>query len=167
MFLLLPASIGFASYFILGHYSAVYAIINCLLCTVFTEWWKHQEVDLAVRWGVRNVSSIAMRNKDFWHEKKGTDPVTGEEVAFFPASKRLQRQFLQIPFAILCAIVLGSLIATCFGIEIFISEVYDGPLKSVLVRNQYSLRQRTPLTCCRYSFRRASSQPACQFSLAY
>ncbi|KAF2097207.1 DUF590-domain-containing protein [Rhizodiscina lignyota] len=133
MFLLAPAAFGFASYFLLGHYSSTYAIVNSLLCTVFTEWWKHQEVDLAVRWGVRNVSQIASRNREFKQEKVVTDPVTGEQVAFFPATKRLQRQFLQVPFAILCATVLGTLIATCFGIEIFISEVYNGPLKSVLV----------------------------------
>jgi hypothetical protein len=51
----------------------------------------------------------------------------------FPATKRLRRQLLQIPFAIAAAIVLGALIATCFGIEVFISEIYDGPLKWILV----------------------------------
>lgn len=134
MFLLFPAAIGTAAWLLLGHFSSTYAIINCLLCTLFTEWWKHQEVDLAVRWGVRNVSSIASRNKEFKHEKIITDPVTGEEVSFFPATSRLQRQFLQIPFAIVAALVLGSLLATCFGIEVFISEIYDGPLKTILVR---------------------------------
>ena len=47
--------------------------------------------------------------------------------------KRLARQALQIPFAIIAAAVLGSLICTCFSIEIFISEIYAGPFKSYLV----------------------------------
>lgn len=51
----------------------------------------------------------------------------------FPATERLKRQLLQVPFAIAAATVLGAMITTCFGIEIFISEVYNGPLKSVLV----------------------------------
>ncbi|OCL05784.1 DUF590-domain-containing protein [Glonium stellatum] len=132
-FLIFPAVFGFSCWLLLGYFSPVYAVINALWCTVFTEYWKHQEVDLGVRWGVRGVSRIDTKRKDFQHEKEITDPVTGEKVQIFPATKRLQRQLLQIPFALGAACVLGSLIATCFGIEIFISEVYDGPFKSVLV----------------------------------
>lgn len=62
-----------------------------------------------------------------------TDPVTGERVGIFPNKKRLQRQLLQVPFALAAASLLGTLIATCFGIEVFISEVYNGPLKFLLV----------------------------------
>ncbi|PBP15808.1 DUF590-domain-containing protein [Diplocarpon rosae] len=43
------------------------------------------------------------------------------------------KQLLQVPFAIGAALLLGGLIATCFGIEIFISEVYGGPFKTYLV----------------------------------
>lgn len=107
--------------------------MNAVWCIVFTEYWKHQEKDLAIRWGVRNVSSIEHKRKEFRPQKEITDPVTGEKVAFFPATERLYRQLLQIPFAMAVALVLGSLIATCFGIEIFISEIYNGPLKWILV----------------------------------
>jgi hypothetical protein len=62
-----------------------------------------------------------------------TDPVTGEQVKAYSNVTRLQRQLLTVPFALGVATVLGSLIATCFGIEVFISEVYDGPLKWLLV----------------------------------
>ena len=86
-----------------------------------------------MRWGVRNVSRIEHKRKEFKYEMETTDPVTGEKVRVFPATKRLQRQLLQIPFAIAASLLLGTLIATCFGIEIFISEIYDGPLKSILV----------------------------------
>ena len=61
------------------------------------------------------------------------DPITGETLHTFSAAKRLGRQALQIPFAILAGAVLGSLIVVCFGIEIFVSEVYSGPMKSILV----------------------------------
>ncbi|MBE7180661.1 MAG: anoctamin [Terriglobus roseus] len=148
-FLIPLAGFGVAAWLLLGKFSVFYAVVNSLACIVFTEWWKHQEVDLAVRWGVRNVSSIATRNRDFAQEKTITDPVTGEQAAFFPAAKRLRRQFLQLPFAVLCAVLLGSLIATCFGIEIFISEIYGGPLKSVLV------------SCSPYDFRRLSDACRC------
>ncbi|OJD39909.1 plasma membrane channel protein [Diplodia corticola] len=132
-FLIFPAAFGFASWLILGHFSPLYALVNALWCTVFTEWWKHQEYDLGVRWGVRGVSSIETTRRDFRHETEVQDPVTGETIRAFPVTKRFQRQLLQIPFALAAALILGSLIATCFGIEIFISEIYNGPLKTILV----------------------------------
>ncbi|CAN9138107.1 unnamed protein product [Alternaria alternata] len=132
-FLIPAAAFGFFSWLFFGSFSPIYGLASALWCTVFTEYWKHQEVDLSVRWGVKGVSKIDVRKKDFEPEKTITDPVTGEQVGFFPASKRFQRQLLQIPFAIIAACSLGAVIATCFGIEVFISEVYNGPLKSVLV----------------------------------
>jgi len=120
-------------------------------------------VDLSVRWGVKGVSKIDVRKKDFAPEKTITDPVTGEQVGFFPASKRFQRQLLQIPFAIIAACSLGAVIATCFGIEVFISEVYNGPLKSVLVSIIPDLHPRIQLISARYSFQLASSQPSTLF----
>lgn len=132
-FLIPAAAFGLFSWLFLGYFSPIYALASALWCTVFTEYWKHQEKDLSVRWGVKGVSNIEVKQKDFTPEKTITDPVTGEQVGFFPASKRFQRQLLQIPFAIIAACSLGAVIATCFGIEVFISEVYDGPLKSVLV----------------------------------
>jgi anoctamin-10 len=132
--LIFPAAFGFLAWMFLGHFSPIYAVVNTIWCTVFTEWWKHQETDLAIRWGVRGVSRIETKKKDFKHEKQITDPVTGETVLIFSAAKRLQRQLLQIPFALGAATALGALIATCFGIEVFISEIYSGPFKSGLVR---------------------------------
>ncbi|KAF2205013.1 DUF590-domain-containing protein [Delitschia confertaspora ATCC 74209] len=132
-FLIFPAAVGFGAWMFLGHFSPIYGIINAVWCTIFTEWWKHQETDLAVRWGVRGVSRMEIKRRDFKHEKQLTDPVTGEKVLIFPATKRLQRQVLQIPFALCAAAVLGALIATTFSIEVFISEIYNGPFKSALV----------------------------------
>ncbi|KAL8762893.1 MAG: hypothetical protein Q9184_001189 [Pyrenodesmia sp. 2 TL-2023] len=132
-FLIFPAAFGFASWVILGSFSPVYALVNGLWCVTFVEYWKRQEIDLGVRWGVKGVASIQQKRRDFKHEKEVKDPVTGEIVQIFPATKRLSRQLLQVPFAFLAALALGTLIATCFGIEIFLSEVYNGPGQSLLV----------------------------------
>jgi hypothetical protein len=128
-----PAVFGFSSWVLLGSYSPFYAIVNALWCVGFTEYWRKQEMDLAVQWGVRGVSKIQRKRAAFRHEGEIKDPVTGEEVKIYSPFKRLSWQLLQVPFAIAAAAILGSLIATCFGIEIFISEVYDGPFKSYLV----------------------------------
>lgn len=131
--MIFPAAFGFSCWVLLGNFSAVYAIVNGLWCVIFVEYWKRQEQELAIRWNVKNVSAIEDKRKEFVPEKTVTDPITGEKVSFFPAKKRLQRQLLQIPLAFLCVIALGAVICTCYAIEIFISEVYDGPLKSILV----------------------------------
>ena len=128
-----PAGFGFAAWVLLGHFSPVYAVVNSLWCITFIEYWKRQELDLGVRWGVRGVSAIQEKRREFKHEKEVKDPITGETVQIFPATKRLSRQLLSVPFALLASLALGTLIATCFGIEIFLSEVYNGPFNNILV----------------------------------
>ena len=131
--LLFPALFGFSAWVLLGYNSPVYAVVNVLWCVTFVEYWKQQEVDLALRWGVKNVSSIQEKHPGFQAESEHKDSTTGETVQVFPAHKRLLRQLLQVPFAILAILVLGSLIATCFAIEVFLSEIYSGAFKDVLV----------------------------------
>lgn len=136
IFLTFPALFGFSSWVLLGKFSPVYAIVISVWSIVFIEYWKKQETDLAVQWGVRGVSKIQEKRPGYKWEQEMKDPVTGENIKVFSPLKRLARQLLQVPFALSAALVLGSLIATCFGIEIFISEVYTGPFKSYLVCNQ-------------------------------
>jgi hypothetical protein len=133
LFLIFPAGFGFCAWILLGQFSALYAIINALWGIIFIEYWRKQETDLAVQWGVRGVSKIQHKRPEFQHENVVNDPITGEEIKVYSPVKRLARQLLQVPFTIAAATVLGSLIAGCFAIEIFISEVYDGPFKGYLV----------------------------------
>jgi len=133
-FLLFPAAFGFGAWLILGQFSWFYGLVNCFWSVVFFEYWKKKEVDLAVQWGVRGVSKIQFPRSQFKFDREAQDPVTGEIIKVYSPFKRLQRQLLQIPFALACVIVLGSMIVSCFSIEIFISEVYNGPFKQYLVR---------------------------------
>ncbi|KAJ5198669.1 uncharacterized protein N7498_007786 [Penicillium cinerascens] len=132
-FLIFPAVFGFSCWFFLGGYSIVYTAVNCLWCIIFVEYWKRQEVDLSCRWQTKGVSAVQTTRREFKPEKEVRDEGTGEMRGIFPATKRMQRQLLQIPFAFLAAIALGVIIATCFAIEIFISELYNGPFKSYLI----------------------------------
>ncbi|KAK4165965.1 calcium-activated chloride channel-domain-containing protein [Cladorrhinum sp. PSN259] len=131
-FLLFPAAFGSAAWLILGGFSWFYAAVNCLWSVVFFEHWKMKEVDLAVQWGVRGVGKIQLPRPQFQFERESLDPVTGEIVKVYSPYKRLARQALQVPFAIACVVVLGSLIVSCFAIEIFINEVYIGLFKQYL-----------------------------------
>ncbi|KAL8407920.1 hypothetical protein RB594_006649 [Gaeumannomyces avenae] len=131
-FLVFPAAFGFSAWLILGNFSWFYALVNCLWSVVFFEYWRKKEVDLAVQWGVRGVSKIQRPRAQFQHEREAQDPVTGEIIKVFPPLKRLARQLLQLPFAMACMAILGSMIFSCFAIEIFINEVYNGPFKQYL-----------------------------------
>lgn len=133
-FLLFPAAFGFAAWLVLGQFSLFYAVVNCLWSVIFFEHWKRKEIDLAVRWGVRGVSKIQHPRPQFEFEREAQDPVTGEIIRVYSPLKRLARQLLQVPFALACMVVLGGLILSCFSIEIFITEVYNGPFKQYLVR---------------------------------
>ncbi|CAK4035004.1 related to IST2 [Lecanosticta acicola] len=131
-FLIAPTAVGFLAWLFLGSFSPIYAVAASLWSIVFVEWWKHQERDLAIRWGVRGVSNIESKRHDFVATTEFEDPATGETQRIFPWSERLKRQLLQLPFALAATLVLGSLICLCFAIEIFIGEVYVGPGKSIL-----------------------------------
>ncbi|KAK5624779.1 hypothetical protein RRF57_000495 [Xylaria bambusicola] len=139
-FQIFPAVFGLGAWLILGQYSWLYSIGTALWSVIFFEWWKKKEVDLAVQWGVRNVSRIQHPRAQFQWDYEAPDPVTGEPVQHYPPTKRLRTQMLQIPFAFGCVLVLGALYVFCFGIEIFLTQVYDGPFKSYLVRGQFAER---------------------------
>lgn len=164
--LMFPAAFGFSVWVLFGYYSSIYAIGNALWTVIFIEFWKRKEVDLAVQWGVRGVSRIQHSRPGFKFEHEISDQVTGEKIKYYSPFKRLQTQLLQIPFALCAALVLGSLIATCFAIEIFISEIYTGPFKTYLVSvNQY--QSRCAADTARSSYRPLSSVSACLLSPPY
>ncbi|OTB03722.1 hypothetical protein M426DRAFT_321429 [Hypoxylon sp. CI-4A] len=131
-FLIFPTAFGLGAWIILGRYSWFYAFVNSLWTIVFFEWWKKKEVDLAVQWGVRGVSRIQRPRNQFKWDHEAADPVTGEAVKVYSPTKRLKTQLLQIPFALGCLTILGALYVFCFSIEIFLGEIYNGPLKSYL-----------------------------------
>lgn len=132
-FLLAPAIVGSIAYFLFPSFSIFFGMITCLWSTVFVEYWTLQEVDLAVQWKVHGVSSIQHVRPEFQPDGETEDIITGDKVKVFSPYKRLARQALQAPFALVAGFALGLLITLCFGIEIFISEVYDGPFKRILV----------------------------------
>lgn len=128
-----PAVFGSLAWLSFGNYSVVYSLVNALWGIVFIEYWKRKEVDLSCRWETKGVSVVRTKRREFHADKQVQDPATGEVNGVFPVYKRLSRQILQVPFTFLSAGALGVIIASCFAIEIFISEIYTGPFKQYLV----------------------------------
>jgi len=83
------------------------------------------------------VGSLKVNRAQFNYDKEIVDPITGETVQYFSHWKRLTRQLLQLPFALIVLAILGTLISFVFAIEIFISEMYNGPFKFYLVSGLY------------------------------
>lgn len=132
LFLIIPAVTGVLCWLYFGPYSITCAIVNCVWCIVFVEYWKFRELDLSFRWGVKGVGALKVNRPQYVWDKEVQDPITGKIERVFPAWKQLLRQLLLIPFASVATVALGSLIVVTFAMEVFISEVYNGPLKGYL-----------------------------------
>ncbi|THC96081.1 hypothetical protein EYZ11_004454 [Aspergillus tanneri] len=112
--------------------SGAWLKINCFWCIVFVEYWKIRETELSLRWNVKGVGALKVTRAQYVWDREIHDPITGETVRTFSAQKQLLRQMLLIPFATIASLALGTLIVATFGMEVFISEVYNGPFKSYL-----------------------------------
>ncbi|KAL1965672.1 hypothetical protein VTN77DRAFT_5349 [Rasamsonia byssochlamydoides] len=132
LFLVFPAVFGVICWLYFGSYSIVFAVVNCLWCVVFVEYWTLKETDLSIRWGVKGVGVLKANRMQYIWDKEVTDPMTGEVRKVFSTWKQVLRQLLQIPFALVAGLALGTLIVVIFAIEVFISEVYQGPFKTYL-----------------------------------
>ena len=132
MFLAFPAITGLLTWYFLSRYSLVYAILTCTWCTVVLEYWRVREVDLSIRWKVRNVSGVKPNRPQFYWDETFTDP-SGQQQFYFPRWKYICRQLLQIPFVVLSTVALGAIIVTVFTFEILISETYSGSYRSLIV----------------------------------
>ena len=91
-----------------------------------------RETDLSLRWGVKGVAVIKANRDQYVWDKEIRDPITGERKQVFSTRKQLLRQLLLLPFVSVAVLALGTLIVVTFALEMFISEVYDGPFKEYL-----------------------------------
>lgn len=71
--------------------------------------------------------------RDYKYEKELQDPATGETIRYFPKRKRIARQLVSLPFALVALAALGAITTAIFGIELLISHVYAGEYKDWIV----------------------------------
>lgn len=131
-FLAFPCVAGVFAWAFLPQYSLLFALMIGVWCTVFLEYWKIKQQDLAIRWNVRGVGNLKANRPQFRHETTIVD-AAGRLLHHFPRWKRIARQLLVVPFVLISTLFLGVLIAIVFIIETFISEAYEGPYKFYLV----------------------------------
>ncbi|ETN40720.1 uncharacterized protein HMPREF1541_05000 [Cyphellophora europaea CBS 101466] len=130
--LVFPSISGILAYFFLHRVSLLYAISTVIWCVVFLEYWRMEEISLSLRWNVQGVGSLKVNRREYVYEKEIQDPITGEKQQYFPKRKQVARQLISIPFALAALAVLGTVTTGVFGIEVFISHIYDGKYKAWL-----------------------------------
>lgn len=131
-YLAFPCAAGLFAWAFFEKYSLSFALLIGVWCTVFLEYWKIKQADLAIRWNVRGVGSLKLDRPQFRYEKKVIDSA-GRVQHVFPRWKRVVRQLVVIPFILVSTMILGALITCVFFIETFIGEAYEGPYKLYLV----------------------------------
>jgi anoctamin-10 len=131
--LVFPCVAGTFAWGFLPKYSLLFALTIGIWCTVFLEYWKIKQTDLAIRWKVRGVENLKVNRAQFRYDREIVDAV-GRVRHVFPRWKRIVRQLAVIPFVLVSTILLGVFITLVFVIETYISEAYDGPYKFYLVR---------------------------------
>jgi anoctamin-10 len=130
-----PCIAGVAAWIFLPKYSLLFAVITCVWCTGFLEYWKLTEIDLSIRWNVRGVGGLKADRPQYQWDQKIVDSA-GRVYHIFPKWKHIARQSIVVPFVVLSTLLLGVLIVAVFVIEVFIGEAYEGPYKFYLVRRR-------------------------------
>ncbi|KAF9976685.1 hypothetical protein BGZ73_008082 [Actinomortierella ambigua] len=128
-----PTGLGILVHFFGSSFSIFYGVTVVLWSVFFTESWKKREKELALWWGVRNVSRSETRRPGFQGETMMPDPVTGEMTPFFSPYKRWQRKITGVPVVVGGALALAMVITSVFAIEVFLTLYYEGPWKEILV----------------------------------
>ncbi|KAI9236942.1 hypothetical protein MVEG_01705 [Podila verticillata NRRL 6337] len=128
-----PTGLGVLVHYFGSTFSIFYGVCVIFWSVIFTESWKRREQELALWWGVHNVSKTEMRRPEFKGDTIEVDPVTGEMTPFFSPYKRWTRKLAGLPVILGGALVLAAVITAVFGIEVFFTMYYDGYMKAVLI----------------------------------
>ncbi|CBQ69260.1 related to IST2-Plasma membrane protein that may be involved in osmotolerance [Sporisorium reilianum SRZ2] len=130
---LAPAAVLGLSFWLLGRpYSPIYSLGLVTWSCLFVELWRMKERKLAVRWGTLGVSEVDRRRHDFVPRATRIDPATEEPEEVFEWWRRELRVILSLPTVAFFASVLAATMTLMFVVEIFITQLYHGPLKQAV-----------------------------------
>ena len=130
---LAPLAIWGLSFWSLGlPYSPVYSAGLVLWACLLVEVWRIKERRLAVRWGTAGVYRVDRRRDDFSPRTTRIDPATEQREEVFEWWRRELRVLLSLPVMLLFASLLAITMTTMFVFEIFVTELYHGPLKQAI-----------------------------------
>lgn len=114
------------------NYSLTYSFVNLVWGTLFWLLWKRRERYLANFWGVQNSHKIDEYDAELTSLNKSFELSSSHKEKLRADGLRFVKQVAFIPVALVFVAVLVSYQLACFVVEIFLSEIYDGPGKSLL-----------------------------------
>lgn len=132
---LIPAIAGLLSYYFTGGkgLDMYFATFMVVWSAVFVQAWNRHQTQMAVKWHVKGTARIgAQRSLDFKGDQLQEDPITGVKKPYFAGWKRACRQLLFAPLAFGSVSLLITLQTLVLGYEILVTQIYDGPFKSIL-----------------------------------
>ncbi|KAK6462342.1 calcium-activated chloride channel-domain-containing protein [Scheffersomyces coipomensis] len=126
--------LGFTSYLKSGGkiYSLTYAFINLIWGILFITFWNRKQQYLVNFWGVQNSHLIEEFNSKLSQVNEKFEQSSSFKHKDNDDAYRYLKQLTFIPIAVLFTVLLVSFQLFCFVIEIFLTDVYDGPGKSLL-----------------------------------
>ena len=122
-FLVVPAILGLAAHFFLPPYSPIYSISLSIWSITFVEWWRIHERILSLRFGTRGSFRVEKARIQY---KPGMSWWVGE-----------LRVLASVPVIILFAGLLSAILTVAFVFEAFVTELYQGPGKHLIVSIVY------------------------------
>ncbi|CAI5756644.1 unnamed protein product [Candida verbasci] len=116
-----------------GHvYSLTYTFINLIWSTFFLGFWRKKQQYLVNSWGVQNCHSIDQYNEQLNQVNEKFETKSTYFHKDNSSGIRFIKQLAFIPIALVFTAILVSYQLGCFVIEIFLTDIYDGPGKSLL-----------------------------------
>ncbi|VVT58266.1 uncharacterized protein SAPINGB_P006120 [Magnusiomyces paraingens] len=131
-FLFVPAILGFFMHFFIGCYTVFFGLFNIVWGVLFIHLWKRKENLLALRWGVKGSSAHTTPRSAFKPNAFEMDKITGVITPTYSYWRRVAKQLVSVPLILGAVAVIFLLQSLALVIEIFIVQVYHGPLKPVL-----------------------------------
>lgn len=127
------AVLGAVSFLKTRHlFSLTYSFVSLIWGVLFLVFWDRKQLYLVNFWGVQNsskvdehVAELASLNKNFEKKSSYSHKHNNDGVRFV-------KQLAFAPVALAFTAVLVSYQLGCFVLEIFLSEIYDGPGKAFL-----------------------------------
>lgn len=119
-FLVGPAAFGVTAHFLFPAYSPVYSVLISLWSIAFVEWWRVKERKLSLRFGTRGSFKVERRRTQYKHGN--------------PWWHREVRVLASIPVIFFFAGLLSAILTANFIFEAFVTQLYQGPGKQLIVR---------------------------------
>ena len=122
-FLIVPAILGLTAHFLLPPYAPIYSILLSIWAITFVEWWRIHERILSLRFGTRGSFRVEKRRIQY---KAGMSWWVRE-----------LRVIASVPVIVLFAGVLSAILTAIFVFEAFVTQLYEGPGKQLIVSIVY------------------------------